>query len=78
MRSTGAINRSIVPTVQYPKGQGSENAGVNQVTTCDRNSRFVEELESALKQGALEFFLYQYWALACLQGAAFTCTVDCL
>jgi hypothetical protein len=69
MRSTGAVNRSIVPTVQYPKGQGSENASVNQVTTCDRNSRFVEELESALKQGALEFFLYQYWAAGLLTGS---------
>jgi hypothetical protein len=45
----GAVNRSIVPTVQYPKGQGSENASVDQVTNCDRNNRFVEELESALK-----------------------------
>jgi len=45
----GAANRSIVPTVQYPKGQGSGNASVDQVTKCDRNNRFVEELESALK-----------------------------
>jgi hypothetical protein len=50
----GAVNRSIVPTVQYPTGPGSENTNVNQVTNCDRNNRFVEELESALKQGALE------------------------